>query len=210
MQHSRSSSSFHPQKTPQTKEVRQLENEKEDMFRILIEQSGQIKAMEVEMEKLLKEREQSTQLAAIPLTAVPITSTSTARPSTSATITVEGQSTDSSEELIRAMDDLSIRGQEIEKLKTQWNNLREKKLKIDNVYLAELQKTHKLTQKIEQLQNESIMAQTLAQAKEHIWVEINEAMTEIWPSNSDYFLARGVNTGSKEAIKEVKADLGQS
>jgi len=180
------------------------------MFRILIEQSGQIKAMEVEMEKLLKEREQSTQLAAIPLTAVPITSTSTARPSTSATITVEGQSTDSSEELIRAMDDLSIRGQEIEKLKTQWNNLREKKLKIDNVYLAELQKTHKLTQKIEQLQNESIMAQTLAQAKEHIWVEINEAMTEIWPSNSDYFLARGVNTGSKEAIKEVKADLGQS
>ena len=26
------------------------------------------------------------------------------------------------------------------------------------------------------------MAQTVAQAKENIWVEINEAMTEIWPS----------------------------
>jgi len=60
------------------------------MFRILIEQSGQIKAMEVEMEKLFKEREQTIQLASIRLKIVPIASTSAARASTSTIITIEG------------------------------------------------------------------------------------------------------------------------
>lgn len=93
------------------------------MFRIIIEQSGQIKEMEIEMEKLLKEREQSTYLAAISIKAVPIASTSTAGASTSAAITAEAQSTDSLGKLVKAMEDLSIRGQEIRKLKAQINNL---------------------------------------------------------------------------------------
>jgi len=59
------------------------------MFRIIIEKSGKIKEMDVKMEKLLKKREQSTQLLAIPLTTVPIASTSATRASTLATITVE-------------------------------------------------------------------------------------------------------------------------
>lgn len=84
---------------------------------------------------------------------------------------------DSSNELVKAMDDLSIRVQESEKLKTQIKTLQAQKLKIDNSYLAELQKSHRLTQRIEQLENEFVMAQTLAQAKECIWVDINEAIT---------------------------------
>lgn len=107
------------------------------MFTNLIEQSGQIKAMEVEMKKLLRERTNNT-LAAVPLKIVPIASTSIVGASTSTTIIVEGQSTDSSEELIKAMDDLLIRGHEIEKLKTQLKDLQEHKLKVDSVYLIEL------------------------------------------------------------------------
>lgn len=76
-------------KDPQKKEVGQLEKEKEDMFRIIIEKSGHINEMDIEMEKLLKKREQSTQLESIPLTTVPIASTLAAWASTSETITFE-------------------------------------------------------------------------------------------------------------------------
>jgi len=47
------------------------------------------------------------------------------------------------------------------------------------VYITELQNTYKLTQRIEILENEFSMAQIITQAKENIWIKINEAMTEI-------------------------------
>lgn len=77
------------------------------------------------------------------------------------------------------MEDLSIQGQKIEKLKAHIKTLKEKKLKIDNSHVEELHKSHRLTQKIEQLEIKSVKAQTLAQTKDNIWVEINEAMNEI-------------------------------
>lgn len=49
------------------------------------------------------------------------------------------------------MYELSIKGQEIKKLKDQLAKIQEKKLKIDSAYLGELQKTHDLTQKIDAL-----------------------------------------------------------
>ena len=75
------------------------------------------------MEKLLKERKQLTQLVAIPLMVVPIASTSIVRESTSPSITAKVQSADTLGELVKAMEDLSIKGQEIEKLKYQIKNL---------------------------------------------------------------------------------------
>ena len=78
------------------------------MFRIVIEIDNMIRGMEVELEKLLKEKEQVAQLAIVPLTIVPILVTTTpgAFASTSATI-------DSTSELVRAMDDLSIKEHEM-------------------------------------------------------------------------------------------------
>lgn len=179
------------------------------MFRILIEQSGQIKETKVKIEKFLKEREQTTQLAIVPLTSVPIISTSVTGASNLATITVEGWSKDSSEEIIKAIDDLSIRGQEIEKLKTQLKNFQEQKLKVESVYLTKLHKTNRLTHQFEQLKSESTMAQTLQQAKEILWIEINEAMIETWPSIQIIFQKEELIQRSKEVIEEVKVDLGQ-
>jgi len=87
------------------------------------------------------------------MTAIPVT-TITTTTSTSTTIsTVETQSTNATTDLAKDMEDLSTKGQEIKKLRTQLNNLQEKKLKIDNVYLAEIQKTHNLTHRIEFLEN---------------------------------------------------------
>lgn len=95
-------------KDPQTKEVGEIKKEKEDMFKIIIEQNGQIKDMEVEMERLLKEKEKFSQLAIVPLTTVPILVATIARVSTSTTI--EPQTTNSSNELVKAIEDLSIIG----------------------------------------------------------------------------------------------------
>lgn len=60
------------------------------------------------------------------------------------------------------MGDLSLREQEIEKLKAQLHNLQEHKIKIDNAYREEIQKSHSLIQRIDNLENESVIAQTLA------------------------------------------------
>lgn len=65
------------------------------------------------------------------------------------------------------MGDLSIKNQEIEKLKSQLNNIQEKKLKIDHFDLTKLHKTHRLTQRIKTLENECAISQTIAQAKEN-------------------------------------------
>jgi len=159
--------------------------------------------MEVELEKLLKEKEQSSQLALVPLNAVPISVTGTAKASTSTT----PPTTDSSNELIKAMQEMSIQGKEIEKLKDQLKNLQEQKLKIDNSYVAELQKSHRLAQRIYFLESESVMAQNLAQAKENIWVDINQAITEIWPSIQIIFEQGELMQRSKTVI-EVREMLG--
>lgn len=53
------------------------------------------------------------------------------------------------------------------------------------------------------------MAQTIAQGKENIWREINETMTEIWPSIEIIFEQEELVQRSKEVIGEVKENLGQ-
>ena len=50
---------------PQTKEVGELEKQNKDMLKIIMEQNIQIKDMEMEMEKLLKEKEKSSQLPTV-------------------------------------------------------------------------------------------------------------------------------------------------
>jgi len=47
------------------------------------------------------------------------------------------------------MGDLSLKDQEIEKLKMQLQKIQEHKIKSDNAYLAEIQKNYKLTQQLE-------------------------------------------------------------
>jgi len=56
------------------------------------------------------------------------------------------------------------------------------KINNDTLYVEEMQKSHRLTRRIEELENESLMAQTLAQAKEKIWANISQAITKDWPS----------------------------
>jgi len=54
------------------KEIAKREGEKDEMLKLLMEQNAQLKKMEVEMEKLVKEKEKLKPMEVIPLSAIPI------------------------------------------------------------------------------------------------------------------------------------------
>jgi hypothetical protein len=60
-----------PTEDPQTKEIAEREGERDEMLKLVMEQSAQLKEMEAEMEKLLKEREQIKTVESITLSAIP-------------------------------------------------------------------------------------------------------------------------------------------
>ena len=99
---------------------------------------------------------------------------------------------------------MSIQGKEIKKLKYWLKNLRDQKLKIDNSYVAELPKFHGISQRIEFLESELAMDQNLAHSKENVWVDINQAITEIWPSIQIIFEQEELMERSKTMIEEVR------
>jgi hypothetical protein len=68
---------FPPTEDSQAKEIAEAENEKEELLKLIMQQNAQLREMEAELEKLLKEKEQSTPMEVIPLSAVPITKFST-------------------------------------------------------------------------------------------------------------------------------------
>lgn len=88
---------------PQAKEFGEIEKEKENMFMIIIEQNNDIRDMEVKLEKLLKEKEQTSQLAIVPLTTVPIAVATTLGASTSTS-----EPTQTKNELVKAMYNLNL------------------------------------------------------------------------------------------------------
>ena len=62
---------------PLTKEIEETESQKDKMMKLIIEQSLQIKQMEAEMEKMIKEKDKvahmaSTTMEYLPLSALPI------------------------------------------------------------------------------------------------------------------------------------------
>jgi hypothetical protein len=66
-----------PTEDSQAKEIAEKEGEKDEMLKLLMEKNAQLKEMEAEMEKLLKEKEQLKSMEAIPMDAIPISGTST-------------------------------------------------------------------------------------------------------------------------------------
>ena len=63
---------FPPTEDAQAKEIIEIEGEKDEMLKLIMEQSAQLKEMEAELEKLVKEKEQSKPMEVIPLSAFPL------------------------------------------------------------------------------------------------------------------------------------------
>jgi hypothetical protein len=66
-----------PKEDAHAKEIAETEGEKDEMLKLIMEQNAQLKEMEAELEKLLKEKEQGKPMEVIPLSTVPLTGVST-------------------------------------------------------------------------------------------------------------------------------------
>jgi hypothetical protein len=104
--------------------------------------------MEAEMDKLIKEKEQSVHMSIIPLEAVPLTGVRTAKASTivefPSTILVKVPY--ASEKLVKSMEDMSLQGQEIRKFQEEVKNLQDLKSMFQTSYHAKMHKSQTLSQ----------------------------------------------------------------
>ena len=103
------------------------------------------------------------------VTVVPITVARTTPSSSSTTI----ESTSTPRDSVRLVQELAIQKQENEKLLEKFKNLETQKIKNDTLYMEEMQKYHRLGLKVQKLESELLMVDTLAQAKGSIWAYIS-------------------------------------
>jgi hypothetical protein len=141
---------FPPIGDSQAKEIAKTEGEKDEKLKLIMEQNAQLKEMEVEMEKLVKEKEQLKPMEFIPLSAVPLSGVSTAslaeapsaNPLTSLEKTVE---------LAKSMEEMNLQETEISRLKKEIENLQELKYSYQTSFSKEKQVSDQLKQELQQL-----------------------------------------------------------
>jgi hypothetical protein len=116
-----------PTEDSQAKEIAEKEGEKDEMLKLLMEQNAQLKEMEAEMEKLLKEKEQLKPMEFIPLSAIPISRVST----TSVTEVPSATPLTSQEktaDLAKSMEKMNLQETEINRLKIRLRTFRNSNL----------------------------------------------------------------------------------
>jgi hypothetical protein len=125
----------------------ETEDHMEEMLKLIMEHNVQLKEMEVELEKIVKETEKNVPIAFIPLNAVPLTRVIT---TTTSTITVEISATtiDASEKLEKPMEGMSLREQEIKIFHDEINNLQQLKSTFQSSYNTEMHKSQRLKQEL--------------------------------------------------------------
>jgi hypothetical protein len=196
-----------PTEDSQAKEIAEKEGEKDEMLKLLMEQNAQLKEMEAEMERLLKEKEQMKPMEVIPLSAIPISGASTAAVTTipSATpLTSQEGTTD----LAKSMEKMNLQETEISRLKKEVENLQELKTSFQTSLSKEKQVTEQLKQELQQLQKQTVAGKTLAEVKENVWTDITKSINEIWPMIQIMFEQNELVQRSKQAIEKIRVELG--
>jgi hypothetical protein len=101
-----------PTEDSQAKEIVETEDEKEEMLKLIMHQNTQIKEMEAELERLLKEKEQSTPMEVIPLSAVPLAGVSTSTLPTTTTTEIPSTTPltalEKTVELAKSMEEMTL------------------------------------------------------------------------------------------------------
>jgi hypothetical protein len=140
-----------PTEDPQAKEIAEKEGEKDEMLKLLMEQNTQLKEMEAEMEKLLKEKEQAKTMEGIPFSAIPIAGLSTvtvaAIPSAASVPLPEGTT-----DLAKSMERMNLQESEIGRLKKEVENLQELKTSFQASLSKEKQVNEQIKKELQQLQ----------------------------------------------------------
>jgi hypothetical protein len=169
-----------PTEDSQVKEIAEKEGDKDEILKLLMEQNAQLKEMEAEMERLLKEKEQLKPMEGIPLSVIPIAGLSTASVTTipyATPLTSQEGTTD----LAKSMEKMNLQETEISRLKKEVENLQELKTSFQTSLSKEKQVTEQLRQELQQLQKQTVAGKTLAEVKETVWTYITKSMNEIWP-----------------------------
>jgi hypothetical protein len=169
-----------PTEDLQVKEIAEKEGEKDEMLKLLMEQNAQLKEMEAEMERLLKEKEQLKPMEFIPLSAIPISEASTVSVTTvpSATPLTSQENTAN---LAKSMEKMNLQETKISRLKKEVENLQELKTSFQTSLSKEKEVTEQLKQELQQLQKKTVAGKTLAEVKENVWTDITKSINEIWP-----------------------------
>jgi hypothetical protein len=196
-----------PTEDPQTKEIAEREGEKDEMLRLLMEQSAQLKEMEAEMEKLLQEKEQTKTGEGITLSAIPIAglsaTTVTAIPSATAEQGPEGTI-----DLAKSMERMNLQESEISRLKKELENLQELKTSFQTSLSREKQVNEQMRKELQQLQKQTLAGKTLAEVKELVWTDIAKSINEIWPMVQIMFEQNELLERSKQAVEKIRTELG--
>jgi hypothetical protein len=204
---------FPPTEDSQAKEVAEAENEKEELLKLIMQQNAQLREMEIELEKLLKEKEQMTPMEVIPLSAVPIAEVSTTAVPTTTTTEIPSAAPltalEKTVELAKSMEEMNLQETEINRLKREVENLQELKSSFQTRYNVERQVSEKLKQEIQQLQKQTVAGKTLAEAKENIWTDIAKSINEIWPMVQIMFEQHDLVLKSRQAIDRIRTELGE-
>jgi hypothetical protein len=198
-----------PTEDPQTKEIAEREGEKDEMLRLLMEQSAQLREMEAEMEKLLKEKEQTKTVEGITLSAIPIaglstaTTTMTTVPSATAKQVPEGTI-----HLAKSMERMNLQESEISRLKKELENIQELKTSFQTSLSKEKQANEQIRKELQQLQKQTLAGKTLAEVKELVWTDISKSINEIWPMVQIMFEQNELLERSKQAVEKIRTELG--
>jgi hypothetical protein len=203
---------FPPTEDAQAKEITEAEDDKEELLKLIMQQNAQIKEMEAELERLLKEKEQSTPMEVIPLSVVPLAGVSTTMVSTTTAAEIPSATPltalEKTVELAKSMEEMTLQGTEINRLKKEVENLQELKSSYQTSYNIERQASENLKQEIQQLQKQTVGGKTLAEAKENIWTDISKSINEIWPMVQIMFEQHELVLRSRHGHRQNKRRAG--
>jgi hypothetical protein len=109
--------------------------------------------MEVELDKLVKEKEKNVPMAVIPLNLVPITGFSTTMETSTTTgeipTATSATAPDAIEKLAKDMEDMTLQGEEIRKLQEEIQNIQKLKFAFQASYNTEMHKSERLKQELQ-------------------------------------------------------------
>jgi FtsZ-binding cell division protein ZapB len=84
-------------------------------------------------------------------------------------------------DLEKSMEEMTLQGTEINRLKMEVESLQELKSSFQTRYNIERQASEKLKQEIQQLRKQTVAGKTLAEANENIRTDISNSINKIWP-----------------------------
>jgi hypothetical protein len=159
------------------------------------------------------EKEQSTPMEFIPLSAFPIkkVSTTTMPTTTIAEIPLATPLTtlEKTVDLAKSMEEMTLQGTKINRMKMEIESLQELKFSFQTRYNIERQVSEKLKQEIQQLQKQTVACKTLVEANENIWTDILKSINEIWPMVQIMFKQHDLVLKSRQAINRIRTKLGE-